>query len=921
MTDPSTGAQQRPTRRQLKQQAVEAAAADRAAKKERAAELKAMPPAERATAKAADKAAAKQAKAERRVARKGMTRKERRADKREARIFRKVAHRRRRAIGWGIAGALVVAIGVLAAPYVSDITRLFKIDADSSTTAGQQARQHGLEVAEQVSDEGLVLLKNQDGVLPLDEGKVNVFGFASFNLRLGGGGSGGADLEDAPNLYEALEQQGIEYNPGLYQTMMDNGAKVSSGGSTGMWQVVSSFLLPSSEDEKDPKYLTDEVMADAAAFADTALIVVGNDGVEAQDFTPEQLRLTANQRALLDRITEQFDNVVVVVNSGNQMELGFLDEYPQITGALWIGTPGPYGAVSLAKTLAGDVNPSGRLTNTYAYDVSSAPATVNFGDFKYDNAKRSFLNYQEGIYVGYRYYETRYADDEGAYGQAVQFPFGYGLSYTTFDWGLPDTVLRGEDIVIDVLVTNTGDRPGKDVVQVYYSAPYTEGGIEKSAADLAGFAKTGLLAPGESETVNITFPIRDMASWDQNAGGGYILEEGMYQIQVSTDVHSPVGTFDYSVPQTIRYETDEVTGTALTNLFGYAHGDFTYLSRSDWEGTWPDPADRDYTASPELLAAMHPVLEAAEGDTPTYGADNGLTLADMQGLPFDDPQWDLFLDQFTKQEQVDLFSRAGWTTQAIPRLGVPSATLLDGPAGLNSFFAKMKAASYPTAVVVASTWNDQMARDIGDAIGQEAVAYGVQGWYAPGMNIQRTPLGGRNFEYYSEDPLLSGRMGAAMVEGAQAHDILTFMKHFVLNDQEVNARTGVNVFADEQSMRQLYLRPFELTVKEGGANGAMSSFIHIGPIWSGGNPQLLQDLLRTQWGFSGVVSTDAVLGGFMDPALAALNGNDLMLSALGTSTAKGTNEALKKDPVGIGWGLRDRVHQTCYSLLQTDLLD
>lgn len=918
------------TRKDIKAAAVEAAEQNREQAKARAEELAAMDPATRKAAKASDKAAAKAAKAadkaERKAAWAQMTRKERRANKREARIHRKVANRRRRGIGWGITAGVVALVIILAVPFVGDLSRLFQMDVDSETAAGEDARVYAQAVSSQIADEGLVLLKNEEDLLPLEGGKVNVFGFASYNLRYGGGGSGGADQSLAITLFEALEQQGIEYNPDLDQTMIDSGATAAISNNTGLVDVVSSMTSGSTEDEIAPEYLTDEVMANATSFSSTALVVLGNDGVEAQDFTAQQLRLTDNQIALLDRITADFDDVVVVINSGNQMELGFLDDYPQIKSAMWIGTPGPFGAVSLAKALSGEVNPSGRLSNTYAYSVESAPSTVNFGDFKYDNADRGFINYEEGIYVGYRYYETVYEGDEAAYAQAVQFPFGFGLSYTDFDWNVAEPVIDDESISVTVQVTNAGSLAGKDVVEVYYSAPYIEGGIEKSAIELGGYVKTSLLDPGATETLTVSFATADMASWGD---GAYVLDAGDYTLQVSRDIHNPVQTFDFTIDETKTITADPVTGTELSNQFDYAEGDITYLSRADWAGTYPNADNRNYTASDELLAQMPTLsqsladgtVEPTEGEIPTYGASNGLQLSDMQGLDFNDPQWDLFLDQFTAGELVAMTSQGAWRTAEIPRLGIPSAVLLDGPAGLNSFFTKMTAAAYPTAVVLASTWNDALAYALGEAVGLEANAYGVQGWYAPGMNIQRTAMGGRNFEYYSEDPVLSGKIAAATVMGAQDQGVLTFMKHFVLNDQEINARSGVNVFVSEQALREVYLKPFEITVKEGGANGAMSSFIHVGPKWSGGNPELLQNVLRDEWGFEGVVSTDAVLAAFMDPAQAAMNGNELMLTPIPNSAARTTLRALSADPVGMGNALRDRVHQTTYSLLQTDLFE
>lgn len=910
------------SRKEIKAEAVESAAAAREAKKTRKAELAAMEPDERKAAKAADKQAAKdakrQAKDDRKEARASMTRSERREDKRRARINRKVAHRRRRAIGWGITGVAVIGIVALAAPYVGDIMRLTSLRLDTDSAEGVAARENAAVVAESVSDEGIVLLKN-DGVLPLAEPAVNVFSFASFNVKLGGGGSGGSNTGEAPGLYDALEAQGINYNTELKAAMEDAGAEESSGSSNAFVQIAGAFL-GGGEGEPAPDYLTDEVMTQAEGFADTALVVIGSAGTEGSDMSADQLRLSDNQRALFDTVTESFDDVIVVVNAGNQLELGFLDEYEQITGAVWIGTPGPRGNVSLAKVLDGDVNPSGHLTDTYAYDVTSAPATETFGDFTYDNVNRGFLNYNEGIYVGYRYYETRYVDDETGYDAAVQFPFGYGLSYTDFSWDAAEPVITEDTVSIDVTVTNDGDVAGKDVVQVYYSAPYTPGGIEKSAIELAGYAKTGLIEPGASETVTVEYDVRDMASWDSSQGA-YLLELGDYEISVSTDVHTPVAQFTHTVDVDTVYDTDADTGVAYENRFQYAEGDLTYLSRNDWAGTYPTMDGADFTASDEVLARMDPEIEPTEGEAPTTEADNGLVLADLKGLDRNDPQWDAFLDQMTIDEQIDIFSTGAYLTPEIERLGIPSIVMLDSPAGLNSLFSPLEAAAYPTEIVIASTWNDDLAYAVGESVGTEANAYGVQGWYAPGMNLHRSPYGGRDFEYYSEDPVLSGQMAAGMVNGAESKDVLTFIKHFALNEQEVNARTGLNVFASEQAMRELYFKPFEIAVKESNPTGAMSSFINIGGSWAGGNEQLLQELLRGEWGFEGVVSTDAVLGGWMDPALAARYGNDLMLAPFASGSVKNTKAAYDEDPVGMAIALRDRVHNALYAITLTDAVN
>ncbi|WP_062520994.1 glycoside hydrolase family 3 C-terminal domain-containing protein [Demequina silvatica] len=909
------------TRKEIKQEAVARVKDERAATQARRDELKAMTPDERTAAKAADKAAAKEAKAtakeERAEVRATMNRAQRRELKRRERVYRKVSHRRRRAIGWGVTGVAVIGIGALAAPYVGGLARVASLSFTDDTPEAAAAREAALGVSESISDEGMVLLKNEGDALPLTGG-VNVFSFSSFNLRLGGGGSGGSDTAGAPTLYEALEAQGVAYNTDLYATMEDAGAEHSEGSSNFLVQIAGAML--GGEKEPAPDYLTEDVLAQAQSFSDTAIVVVGNDGSEGSDFSQEQLQLNDAQRELLDKVTAVQDNVIVVVNSGNQMELGFLDEYPEITAAVWMGTPGPQGATSLAKVLTGEVNPSGRLTDTYAYDVSTAPATENFGDHDYTNVKRSFLDYEEGIYVGYRYYETRYEGDEAGYAETVQFPFGYGLSYTSFDWETAEPVMTDETVSVDVTVTNTGDVAGKDVVQVYFSAPYT-GDIEKSSIELAGYAKTGLLEPGASETVTVEFAVQDMASWDTAAGGAYVLEAGDYEISARSDVHSPVASSTVTVANDVTFDADAGTGVAYENRFDYVEGDLTYLSRADWEATYPAAPDGTEEASDQVLALMDPTFEPAEGEAPTYGAENGLTLADMVGLEHDDPQWDAFLDQLTLDEQVDLFSYGAYQSVAVERLGVPSITMLDSPAGLNSLFSPLDSAAYPTEVVIASTWNDELAYAWGESVGNEAKAYGVEVWYAPGMNLHRTALGGRDFEYFSEDPLLTGKMAAAVVSGSQDQGVPTTIKHFVLNDQETNARTGINVFASEQALRELYLQPFEIAVKEADAAGAMSSFINLGGSWAGGNEDLLEEVLRGEWGFEGFVSTDAVLGGWMDPELAARGGNDWMLAVFPSATVKSTKAAVDADPVGMGEALRERVHNILFTVAGSHAMD
>jgi len=908
--------------KELRKTVTAEAKAERARRKEKRIEIRALPRGEQPAVKKAEKAARKAAKLERKRAIQAMPKQEKRVAKKHDRLTKRIWNRPRRIVIWAAVLCLLAFGIVSAAPYIGDFASLYSMKIDSNTPAGDAARLNGAKVAEEIANEGIVLLKNADDLLPLTSGKLNVFGYAAYNIRYGGSGSGGGDASSATDLFAGLSNAGIAYNETLdafYRAQKDISQK---GSSNGLISVLVTMLGRPITDEPAIDYLSHDVLAQAKDYSDTALVVIGSDGVEATDFTRDALKLTKNRSDLLDQVCANFDNVIVVINAGNAMELGFFDQYPSIKAALWIGTPGPRGCLSLGNILEGKVNPSGRLTDTYAYDAASSPASVNFGDYKYDNIEgMSFINYNEGIYVGYRYYETRYLGDEAGYKAAVQFPFGYGLSYTSFDWKTTDFSATGDTVNVSVAVENTGNVPGKDVVEVYFSAPYTAGGIEKSAIELAGYAKTNQLAPGESETVTVSFPLRDMSSYDMKDTQAYVLDAGEYAVKIGRSVHDIVDQKTLTVPETIVYKTDEVTETELSNLFGYGDGGLTYLSRNDWTGTFPNNDNLSHVASDAALSGAAGQQPAAdESAMPTTGADNGLLLKDLKGLPYDDAKWQSFLDQFTAAELKEVFVNAAYRTVPVERLGIPQAILLDGPAGINSLFSKVTAMSYPTEVVLASTWNNDLIYRFGEAVGAEANAYGVSGWYAPGMNLHRTPQGGRNFEYFSEEPLLSGKIAASMVSGAQSKHIIVTMKHFVLNDQETNARSGIYVWANEQAIRELYLRPFEITVKEGKVTGAMSSFVHIGYKWCGGNPELLEQVLRKEWGFVGVVTTDAVLGNFMDANLALHNGNDLMLAVMPTNNRRYLDELFAKDPVGVSKGLRERMHNFCYALVNdTDL--
>lgn len=887
-------------------------------KKVRRAELKSMSFEERVSAKKADKAVVKEEKSARKSEIKNLKGKEKKSAKKVDKFFKKYKRRPLRFTLSGMFAVLVLLIVIKAIPIVSDLKELFSVEIDTENADAVAARAAGELLAKEITDEGIILLKNEGDFLPLKDHTINVFGTGAVNMRLSGSGSGAADVSRAINLFDALETVGIQYNQSLLDIYRDLGYTLETKSQTGL-KGIAAFFVKGREEEPAIDYLTEEVITQAQTFSNNALIVLTSDSVEASDADDEQLTVKGNKLELIKKVTENFDNVIIVVNTGNTLELGFIKDMPTIKAVLSIGTPGATGPMTLAQTIAGQINPSGKLPDTLVYDNASAPGTENFGDFVYSNLDNmGILEYEEGIYVGYRYYETRFDNDEVGYQEQVLYPFGFGLSYTDFTWEVTGHEFDQDVIKVEVIVTNTGTMAGKDVVEVYYEPPYYEGGIEKSAIVLADFKKTQLLQPGESETVVIEYPTRQMASWDMIKEEAYVLEKGTYTIDVSTDVHSPITSLDFVVEDTIVYN-ESIYGYAYENQFEYANGDIDYLSRSDWEGTWPTSEDMDLVLPDAVLNAYKAEPEKGTGSEPTTGADNHIMLKELKGLDYDDPMWESFMDQFTIDEMISLFTRGGWKTIAVERLGIPATSLLDGPAGINYFFADVTAAAYPSALTLASTWNDALIYRMGESMGTEANAYGVECIYAPAMNIHRTPYGGRNFEYYSEDPILSGKMGTAIIEGIQSKNVMVTMKHFILNEQEVNARTGLFLWANEQSIRELYLKPFEYATTETKVTGVMSSFIHIGYKWSGGNPELLQNVLRGEWGFDGFVTSDAFFG-FMDPNLSLRNGNDLLLTNLTpTKTEKEIHDLYKDDPVGVAQGLRDRIHTLIYNILNHTL--
>ena len=680
---------------------------------------------------------------------------------------------------------------------------------------------------------------------------------------------------------------------------------------------------------------SDDLMNNAKEFSDTAMVVitrVGGEGAdlpvdvsqvtytnnsdEYNDFEPGEhyLQLSQTERNMLDLVCGNFDNVVVVYNGANAMELGFINEYEQIKGALWCPGTGQSGFNSLGSILSGEINPSAKTSDTFVADLTATPTWNNFGIMYYDNMDEfnvvsvgatgeeevstpSFVNYVEGIYVGYKFYETAAAEGLINYDETVVYPFGYGLSYTTFTQEMGEITESDGTISFDVTVTNTGDAAGKDVVEVYYNPPYTNGGIEKAAANLIAFEKTATLEPGASEVVTITFNAEDMASYDYQNALGYVLEAGDYEISINSDSHTVLDSQTYNVPETITYSGENARSTdaqTASNAFDYAAGEVTYLSRADGFANYAEA-----TAEPATYTMPEDQKETfinnsnydptaynnEEDEMPTTGADNGLELADLRGADYDDAQWDELLDQMSVEDMDALIALGGYQTNSVSSINKVQTIDCDGPASINNNFTGTGSVGFPSAVMIANTWSTDIANAFGQSIGKMADEMGVSGWYAPAMNIHRSAFAGRNFEYYSEDGLLSGKMAANAIIGANEYGVYAYMKHFALNDQESNRLSMLCTWSNEQAIREIYLKPFELAVKEGGTGAVMSSFNYIGTHWAGGSSALLQTVLRDEWGFQGFVLTDYFgVYGYMNSDQAIRNGTDCMLVAYDTET-------------------------------------
>ena len=810
--------------------------------------------------------------------------------------------------------------------------------ATGNGTLSDETNEEAAEVAEEIMEDGIVLLKNES-LLPLNETKkLNIFGWESINPAYGGAGSGGInDLYDIVSLNQGLENAGFSINQELVDFYNNYGADNPE-----MSIQKQSWTLP----EPPVDTYSDELIKSAKEFSDVAVVVLSrkageghndipmdvrkaaydNNSDEYDDFPEGEhyLQLSQTERDMVDMVCSNFDNVIVVYNGANQFELGFADEYPQIKSVVWCPGTGNVGFNALGKVFSGEVNPSGKTPDTFIYDMTTAPWWNNAEKTEYTNLADmavegmnagtaqvyapAFTNYVEGIYVGYKYYET--AAQEGAidYDKTVQYPFGYGLSYTEFEQKMGELEEKDGQISVDVEVTNTGDVAGKDVVEVYYKPPYTNGGIEKSSANLIEFAKTNLLQPGESQTVTVIFSIEDMASYDENNAKAYVLEKGDYVISINSDSHTVLDQKTYTADKDVVYKGENKRtsdDTAATNVFEDAKGDVTYLSRADhfanYEEATAAPASAElgepYVSEYHLNSNFDKTTYLNDEDVmPTTGADNGLTLADMRDADYDDPRWEKLLDQLTVDEMANMIAMAGYQTAAMDSVGKVATLDFDGPAAINNNFTGVGSIGFPIEVVVASTWNKELAQAWGECMGKISQEMGAEGWYAPGMNTHRTAFGARNYEYFSEDGVLAGNMGAKAVEGARKYGVYSYIKHFAL--YEGNAKM-VSVWSNEQAIREIYLKPFEISVKQGGANAVMVSWSFLGDKWTGESSNLMNTVLRDEWGFRGMALTDFFRNnghGFMNADAALANGVDAMLS---TFNGEENNVANPEHPTAV----------------------
>ncbi|HIT91110.1 MAG TPA: glycoside hydrolase family 3 C-terminal domain-containing protein [Candidatus Merdenecus merdavium] len=837
----------------------------------------------------------------------------------------------------------------------------------------------GKQIVYQVEAEGATLLFNQEEALPLEEGaKVSLFSNSSIDIIYGGTGSANVDVSKADDFMASFQQSGIKVNPTLWEFYSEGeGSKYKrDGGSLTSGTAAAVGEVPW-------EVYTDEVLSSVEEYSDAAVVVlsrVGGEGIDLEFQKLNYLELDANEREMMSQLSAmkedgKIDRIIVLLNTANALELDFMQENEyDVDSVLWISDVGISGINAVTDIIAGVVNPSGSLVDTYCYDNFSSPAMQNFVATNYDGyveggavpiEGRSYMIYQEGIYVGYKYYETRYEDYVMGIGNAgdyiyqnqVAYPFGYGLSYSEFEYSdmEMDYDPASTTYTIQVNVTNTGDVPGKEAVEIYVSSPYTQydndNGVEKSAVSLVGFGKTQILEPGASETLTIEVDGMHVASYDTYGAGTYILDAGDYYFTAATDSHHAVNNVLSAkgyTPENTEGRMDEAGNSELVALWNNPELDtttyavskngtpivnqlsdadinlshvvdetITYLSRKDWEGTWPEETLKIKLTDGLIAGLQNLLYDSADYESvemPTLGAKNGYKLYDMIGKDYDDPDWEPLLDQMTFGEMVSFIGDAFHWTMPVESVQAPGTRDENGPQGLTvTLFGgalDVETTALTSEDVMAATMNDELIYEVGRIVGNDCLEAEIPVLYGPGNNMHRTPYGGRNFEYYSEDGFLSGKISAAEVTGIQEKGVHVVMKHFALNDSEQD-RKGLGVWINEQAAREIYLKAFQIPFEEGNANGVMTAYTRWGTTWSAAHRGLMTNIMREEWGSNGLSITDNILVEYVngpDALIAGTSSFDAMLWYIVEQLPK-----YEDDPVMVS-AMREASHQMLYAI-------
>ncbi len=840
---------------------------------------------------------------------------------------------------------------------------------------------YGRRIAEQVEAEGAALLYNKDGALPLSAGaKVSLLSNSSVHPIYGGTGSGNIDASEAESFKDAMEDRGFEVNETLWDFYESGAGSHFERQQSGMIAHTSQVVS-----EVPWEMYSDDVKQSFKTYGDAAVVMisrVGGEGVDLDFTNTNYLELDKNEKDLLSEITKLKQNgeikkIIILINSANALQMDFMQEESfDVDAVLWIGDVGLMGIEAVSKILSGEVNPSGSLVDTYVYDNYSAPAMKNFVATKYEGISEDnipeiagyYMIYQEGIYVGYRYYETRYEDyvmgtgntGEYDYGNTVAYPFGHGLSYTDFAYSDISVNYEPQEdrYAVTVTVTNTGSSyAGKEPVQLYLQSPYTgydiSHGVEKASVKLCGFGKTGILAPGESETLTMYVDRFELASYDSNGERTYIVDEGVYYFAAAANAHEAINhilakkgytpettegrmdaegnaelvyawteeEFDavtYSMSDTGAVVTNQLDNADL-NMYVGSPTEITYLSRNDWEGTFPKEIVK-LSLTEHLIEDLQNIQydpnDYETVDMPVLEADNGRKLLEMRGLAYDDPSWNSLLDQLTFEEMCSMIADGFHWNMPAKSVEAPGTRDENGPQGLTTALLKtdLEAIAFSSEDVMAATLNRELIYEVGKCIGNDCLHAGVSFLYGTGNNIHRTPYGGRNFEYYSEDGFLSGEICAAEVAGMKKLGVEVLMKHFALNDSEAQ-RIGLGVWLNEQSAREIYLKAFQAPVEDAEANGVMVAYTRFGATWSGGHYGLITGILREEWGCEGKIITDNALHEYVNPADFVIAGGSIMDAMLPTQL--NMIKKYENDTVVVS-AMKEAAHRNLYAVVNSN---